>query len=566
MKRVVSIAVLALAITTHARAETPIESGVVMRALQDELARTPQMQLNGLKKPYYAALEVSDQKYVNVTASLGKIVDDRLASRRALGSRIRVGDYANDSGNFVSDSPWEDVRASSRETSLDDRYDVVRHDAWLSLDASYKGALDAFSKKSAILDGQGTVPDRVDDFSHETATVLVDAQAPKSLDHERMIRLARALSAVGTELPGLQGGSASVSSTSTRRYFVSSEGARIVQPSFGGTIQTVFRAQADDGMPLSTYRSVSSCSLDNLPSDESLLAAAREAATELDEIRRAPVIEDYSGPILFEGVAAAQLLYEILGSSLSGTPAATASEQSFRANRESALAGLVGQRVMPVGFDLEDDPTIDHLGALPLAGCYKVDDEGVPAQKVKLVENGIFKSFLMSRTPRKGFLHSNGHGRESYDGIRAAIGNLALVASKGVAAKDLRARLIAEAKAQNKPYALIVERLAGSGVHDVDASRAEMYSLRRYEQGTKVLVVWRLGLDGKATRVRGGNLGAVAVRSFKDILAAGTSAGVVGYSGQYGHSITSPALLFKDLEVKKPRDASKRPPVLPRPE
>lgn len=565
MKRILPAAVLALLVAADARADTPVETGVVLTALQDELARATAMQLNGMQKPYYAAFEVRDVDALSVTASLGTVVEDNVSRRRHLDSRVRVGDYANDSGNLEDDTPWRHRDRSSRLTSLDDRYDGVRHDAWLSIDDSYKSALAAFSKKTAIRAGQETAPERVDDFSREPKTVLVDARPPKVLDREKATRMARALSAVGVDFPALQGASASIRVHGERAYFASSEGTRVVEPRVGVMVQSVFRAQADDGMQLSTYRSVATCSADTVPSEESLVAEARQAATELDEIRRAPVVDDYSGPILFEGVAASQLLYNVVAYSLLGTPPPVSSGRSFRSHPESELVGQIGQRVMPAGFRIEDDPTIDRFAGLPLAGCYKVDDEGVPAQKVTLVDDGIFKSFLMSRTPRKGLLHSNGHGRESYDGITASIGNLNLVAAKGLSAKDLRARLIAEAKAQRRPYALVVERLADRSVHDVDATRSESISSRARSGGTKVLVMWKLGLDGKATRVRGGELGSIPLRTLKDIVAAGSVPAVHGYGGRGGYSVTSPALLFKDLEVKKPRDPAKRPPVLPRP-
>src|SRR6266576_1063176 len=53
-----------------------------------------------------------------------------------------------------------------------------------------------------------------------------------------------------------------------------------------------------------------------------------------------------------------------------------------------------------------------------LAGYYLYDDEGVKARRVDVVKNGVFESFLMSRSPIAGFDHSNGHGR-SQPGFRA---------------------------------------------------------------------------------------------------------------------------------------------------
>lgn len=567
MKRILPIAsILFIASTVQAE---PAPSDVLMTALTDELARSSSLQLNGMQKPFYASFSLNDLQEVAVDASLGAIVTDNGSRHRSLESGVRVGDYTKDSSRLGDDMPWRSRYAGHRQTSLDDRYDDIRHEAWLSLDTSYKSALDAFAKKNAILAGQSAPPGRVDDFSHEPAAVLLDAHVPKAFDHDRAVRLARTLSGVSIGVTGLQGSSSSVQSTALRAYFVSSEGTRIVEPRYGVSVATVLRTQAADGMQLSTFRSVAACSPDTLPSDDALIADARQAATELDEIRSAPLVEDYSGPILFEGIAAPELLYNTLAGSLGGTPPETASEQSFRTRTESPFVGQVGQRVLPAGFRVEDDPTIDRLGGAPLAGCYKFDDEGVAAQKVTLIEDGVLKNFLMSRTPREGFLHSNGHGRATWEGVEGSIANLTLSASKGLSAKDLRARLITEAKAQKKPYALVIERLSDPWLYDVDMSLSDRFGQRT--RGTNILVMWKLGLDGKATRVRGGELPPVTLRALKDIIAAGSvpaisSQSAAAYGGRGGHSVASPALLFKELDLKRQREGRKLPPIVPRPE
>ena len=59
-----------------------------------------------------------------------------------------------------------------------------------------------------------------------------------------------------------------------------------------------------------------------------------------------------------------------------------------------------------------DDPTIPGK-----RGSYSFDDEGTPAQKAVLIENGVLKTYLYDRlTAMKMNTKSNGHGRrESYE-------------------------------------------------------------------------------------------------------------------------------------------------------
>jgi TldD protein len=559
MKRAALVSLVVVAVAAPVRAETPPESSVVIRALRDEVKRsTEDLVLPGSKRPYYVGYRLVDQRSVRLASSFGALTANHPTRTRVLHTDVRVGDYSADSGSFVASLPW--VRSSSYSwIPTEDAYDVVRRAAWLGADESYKRALDAFDRKLAIRASRERPTEQVDDFSREPVTHVVDGGEPLPLDASRFESLVKALSAVGRDSPSIQASTAHLTATSSRRTFVSSEGSLAVELQSELDLNLVLRAQADDGMKLAHVMSVASCSPTNMPSTDTMLAEAKRIAAELDEIRRAPIVEDYTGPVLFEGPAAPQILEQVIADDLSGTPAPLSNERRFRDSKDSELAGKVGQRVLPAGFTLEDDPHIERVGQLPLAGCYKTDDEGVPAQKVTLIDDGIFKGFVMSRTPRSGFPHSNGHGRARYDGVRGEVANLVLSVKNGRSSKDLRARLLAAAKAARLPYAIVVRLLADHRTRD---AASEMPS----DDSIASLVMWKVTLDGKEERVRGGRIGSVPLQALKEVLAAGDTPAVASHTRPTTSSVVAPALLFKELVIKKPREPSRKVPVAPRPD
>jgi hypothetical protein len=307
-----------------------------------------------------------------------------------------------------------------------------------------------------------------------------------------------------------------------------------------------------------------------------MLGEISRVSAELSVARKAPLAEDYAGPILFEGIAAAQLVRVLLSEEFSGTPAPKLDRPGVRSSGESELVGKVGQRILPAGFNVVDDPTQRAIGKRPLAGTIRFDGEGIPTQKVSLVEDGVFKRFLMSRAPRKGFEHSNGHAAATpYTGLRAHPMNLIFTSKKSVPDAELRKRALAAAKEQGLKYVLVVDEL------DFHASQEDAGASFALEAPVpKPAVLKRMYLDGHEELVRGATFGGVPLRSLKDLLGVGTAPAIYDYygSGMTGRfaqladvgqgfmaTIVAPSLLFRDLDVKKPTGPHAKPPVAPRP-
>lgn len=570
------VVVLALVASSTIATADPLEKEPAVRAMKDELARTmAKLELPNAPKPYFVSYDFWDQKSYFVNSSFGALESSGESPRRFVDVVVRVGDKTFDNTNLANDFGSQ----ASVTLAVDEDYASIRRDLWLTTDGAYKGAIESLERKQAVAKAETKSDEDIGSFSTEPASHIVDLPATKSYDLTRMAALAKKLSAVFRQYPDIYRGAAGLSATTGRRVYMSSEGSLSAQPEGGVQLMITCDTQAPDGMKLHDQRYYFAHSYDELPAEAQLLADTEKMAKQLTALRKAPIVDDYAGPVLFADVAAGQVVRALLAENFSGTLAPKGDRPGAAAYGESELVGKVGQRILPAGVDVVDDPSLQVVAKQPVLGGYKFDEEGVPGTKVALVEKGTFKRFLMSRSPRKGFEHSTGHGRSTKMApVRAHPSNLVLSSKTKVADREMLKRAIKEAKAAGLTYVLVVDDLAtsiGPGDIDFDAFSGGSSFLPRPN------VIRRVYLDGHEEIVRGGTFAGAQLRNMKDIVAVGTTPTAYNYvaSGLGARfdmfagnalgflvSISSPALLFHDLDVKKPKGPQKKPPVAPRPE
>jgi hypothetical protein len=367
-----------------------------------------------------------------------------------------------------------------------------------------------------------------------------------------------------------------LAASASRRTFVSTEGTEVVEPHEVVSVVAWAATQAPDGMVLVDYESFHARRYADLPPTDEMLAAVTAMAERLRQARSAPVVDNYTGPVLFEGIAAGQLVEHLLARHLSGTP--PPETPMGPAPEQSPLAGRVGWGVLPRGFTVIDDPGLDRHQGTALMGGYRFDDEGVAAERVELIKNGKLRQFLMSRTPSKEFGKSNGHGRFGFMGtVTGQVSNL-LVRARGVNRRALRARLLREVRREGLPYGLVVRRL-----DDPMSTAMAWGQTRSFRPGMGgslpgPILLYKLFPDGTEALVRGASLHSLETDDLRDILAASRTttvhhsgglaaiAGLLGRAvGSTGVSIVAPDLLIRKASVRKPTAPHRRPPILSRP-
>jgi predicted Zn-dependent protease len=533
----------------------------ILSAMREELARaSTDLRLPNAGPPYYVGYWVVDSTERDVEGTLGALVSDVTEKRRFVRAEVRVGSPSFDNSNFAGggtsvdgDFVEDTALLAPREAPVDDDPLNIRRSLWLSTDAAYKKAVETLEQKRAARQSEVAPRVEVPDFSDVRSSTVVVRDEPDGATQDPA-ELVKRVSSVFRSFPAVQKSTVHVLEARVKRRFVSSDHGLVVEPARFSAMEITCATQADDGMAVERSAFVGAKPTGEIPADQAL-ADARRAARELGELREAEVAEDHGGPVLFEGKAAAQLVYELLGESLSGTPPPKGND-----DLESPLAHKLGKHVLPPGFTVFDDPGLTAYEGLPLVGHYAADDEGIAAERVSLVEDGRLRAFLMSRAPREGIGRSNGHGRSGLVGwARGRPGNLVLTAKGGLSEKKLEERLLDAVKEQNAGYGLVVTELEPrTSASNGDAMPAPE-------------LAYRLTPDGERTLLRGATFASISVRELRNVLAAGRELAVYSFVAESDGgldtpvSVVSPALLFEDLDVRATTAPNKRPPVVPRP-
>ncbi len=527
------------------------KSDLLLSTMQQELHRA-QQELGKLDPaPYFTSYSVYDQSAVSVIASQGGLVGSNQIHRRTADVTMRVGSTMLDNTHGTN----RGSAISSGLLPLDDDSDAIARMLWRLSYEEYRKAVRAYLNVKSGTQVHAQEEDTSGDFSQEAPQTHADYTEPShSPDQRALEEMARRYSAYFRKYPHVYSSSVSLSVQKNLQHFVSSEGAQLVSP--GAVVRMVIQAEtrSEDGMELIRVETFQAESPERLPGEAEIAARMEKMAADLKALRSAPVAEPFVGPALLSGRATAVFFHEVLGHRLEG--------HRQRGEQEGqTFTKKINQAVLPEFLSVTDDPTLRTLNGLDLGGWYQYDQEGVPAGRVELIQNGILKSFLMSRMPVHNFEKSNGHGR-GQSGLMPTgrQGNLIVTSASKVKDSELRQKLIDEIKKQGKPYGLYFEDIQGGFT----------LTQRAAPQAFQVLpvLVWRVYPDGRPDElVRGVDIVGTPLAAMGRILLTGERSevfnGMCGAeSGSIPVSAVAPAMLFSDIEVQKRAHSLNRPPIL----
>jgi TldD protein len=529
-------------------------TNIVLTTMQSELQRATTSLAKTDPAPYYMSYAVTDTDETAVAASNGSVIYSASIDRRQADVMMRVGSVALDNTHGQSRSSG----ISSGLLPLNDDTNAIARVLWQLTDREYEQASAAFLKVKTNNAVRSEEEDKSPDFSSEAAQDhlnLVPLHPPS--DQQIWEARTRKISAGFLKYPEVYASYVSFNISADRSYLATSEGTALIRP--GAIARLIIQAEtrADDGMELMRVESFQAATASELPSDAELAAKVDKIAADLKALRAAPAADPYAGPAMLSGRAAAVFFHEVLGHRLEG-------HRQRDENEGQTFTKKVNQLVLPAFLSVADDPTMKELNGVQLAGHYDFDDEGVPAARVVAVENGVLKSFLMSRMPIKNFSTSNGHGRRQ-PGLMPTgrQGNLIVTSTNTVKDSELREKFVAEIKKQGKPYGLYFDDIQGGFTLTGRAS----------PQAFQVIpvMVYRVYADGRPDElVRGVDIVGTPLLSLNNIVLTGETLqvfnGICGAeSGQVPVAAAAPDMLFTEIEVQKRRRGSERPPILPPP-
>jgi hypothetical protein len=497
---------------------------------------------------------VEERAATRVTSRFGALVEDLTGHSRVLRVGVRVGSYDFDSSLFTAPGGGGGVLALSADGStsapLDEDYDAMRRQIWLATDSAYKRAVSVFARKKAAFQNR-TSSENVPDFSREPpAQTILRGLAPAFVNRDWPDRT-RQISAAFNGFTMIESAEVSAADTRGTRYYLNSEGTKVVAPIQIATLRIAAEARANDGTTVRDAVTLVEQNLRDMPAAADLVARARQMAERIRSQRTAPIGEEYTGPVMLEGQASAEIVAQALVPPLL---ARRPPEAAGRGGRGAAAAPAVtpfhrriGLRVLTEPFSVSDTPSLREFAGRPVAGAYEVDDYGIKPKDVTLVEKGRLVTLLTGRAPLRGLTQSSGHTR----GGDVQAGVIQMQSTEAVPAFFLRNKYIEVLKAQGRQFGYIIRGL--SNPNDVGAG--------------VITDAVKLTLDGKEQTVRGLRLGNVPTTAFRDLLDASTERTLYNLRGTTldAISVIVPNLIFEELEIQQARDIGQKPPVVPPP-
>jgi TldD protein len=540
-----------------------VEGGLVLAA-EAELARIPDLVLPNQEPPYLVAYELLDGNVATAASSFGAVTAYDVGPYRSARVEVRVGDYAFDNANFdVSFGERDGVRV--RGLPHEDVPIALQRELWLATDEAYKGAAEQLSARRAAREGRE--PSELPSLVPMTPLVTEPLPVPP-VDGVDLRERVVALTAAMADEAWLEEADALGREWTGTRTMVSSEGARGWIPTGFAVIRVEAVTRAPDGARLRDARWWVARTRDQLPPIDQMVGEVDEMVAWLKVARDAPVQREYLGPVLLEAPAAVEFFRQLALPEMSGTPPAEQPPDPYSPGAETGPpTARIGRRLLPEGWSIIDDPA-----RFPdRAGFYTHDFEGVAAQPVHVVQDGVVRDLLMSRVPREGLDGSTGHGRALGADRRVALPAVVTVtAPRARSARTLRRRALKYARQAGLEYVLVVRRLAPPAM-------SEDFEIAFSGEGplaglTRPLEAYRLYPDGREEPVRGLSFVGVDRRALRDVAWAGATGDAVGVmdaaSGSRRFSIGSvgglpaswsaPSVVLSELELRGSGGADRR--------
>lgn len=509
--------------------------------------------------PYYISYNITDIEKITINSSFGNIIDNDSTNQRILDINLRVGSYKFDNTHIIRGNSINFGGASGFELlPLDNNEIAIRNKIWYSTDKAYKNAIESYEKAKSNAAVKVELEDKSNDFSKEKPVQYKETVPKLRIDRDKWVKYTEQLSNLFNNSPLIYDGTVSFQLENKTKYFVNTEGSKLQFDESSVRVFVYAKTKAEDGMSLPLYRSYFAFTPAGLPSIEKIKKDIEEVIAQLQKLRNAPLMDTYSGPAILSGEASGVFFHEIFGHRVEGhREKDPTSSQTFKKS--------IGKSVLPDFISVIFDPTVKVRDGVELSGYYKYDDQGVKAEKVVSVEDGIFKSFLMSRSPIEGFDHSNGHGRKQagYNAVSRQ-SNLIVKSDNQVSEEELKVKLRELCKKEGKDFGLYFKKVQGGFT----------FTGRTVPNAFNVLplVVYKIYTDPSKPDelVRGVDLIGTPLSTFSNIVATSNQVGVFNgvcgaESGGVPVSASSPDILVSKIEVQKKKKSQAKPPLLDAP-
>jgi predicted Zn-dependent protease len=529
---------------------------IVLQAMEDELMRSQEkLKLEGYETPYFISYQIKDNEYYSIKGKYGAIASSENDRIRRLFVDVRVGNYDFDNsikGRSGGGVPFH----GASDVPVDNDPDAIRAALWQATDLAYKGALTQYFNKKAnnVLEIKDTSSKS---FTREKSHDYYGPELNLTFNPGEWKDKIREISSVYKNYKELTNADIVITAQKETVYFINTEGTSYIRDEVLYSIDAQVTTRAKDGKVISNYRNLYYVSPKQIPSVKEIKAIVNEMVEETLVMRNAEVLSPVSVPALLEPEAAGVVFHEAIGHRLEG-------ERQIDDNEGQTFKEKVGEEIIPPFLSIIDDPSMKNFNGTHLMGYYPFDDQGVPGERVVLIDKGILRNFLLSRTPVNGFERSNGHGRASYGRAPIArMSNTIIKSDTEYSKEKLKELLIEEVKRQNKPFGLLIKRMKGG------ETNTSSYNFQAY-RATPVAIYKVDPKTGEETPVRDVEIVGTPLVSINKIIATGDDYSVFnGFcgaeSGYIPVSTVAPSILLSEIELQRKSSKKEKLPLLPPP-
>ncbi len=518
----------------------------VLDVMEKEIKRSVKKLAKARPPVYFLSYQITQWDSSYISSTLGALSFGTSGRNNYLEVEARVGSRQMDNTRQLkSTDSIPEVYFEGEYSPLAQNPKALQTILWTNTEKAVKAAQESFLKVQTNAQTASERSDDSDDFSAPLSTPSRDYETVNKpfVNEDKWERQLNEYSLLFKGYDFIFSSSVALSVSTNNVYFVNSEGTKLKKGRLLARLSYSLSTRNNDGMEMERFMSYDGFSLDQMPSPAKVKEDILKSIEELKTLQNAPVAEPFHGPVILKNRATAVFFHEILGHRLEGH---RQKDDEFG----QTFTGKVGQQIVSPIISVYDDPTMRTFNGVPLRGYYKYDDEGVPSQKVTLIEGGVLKNFLMSRSPIEGFPQSNGHGRKAvfYKPV-SRMGVTVVKAKDTVPFEELRQKLVEEIKRQNKPYGLIIEDISG-GFTNTDTYNPQAFKVQP-------TLVYKVYPDGKPDEIiRGVDVVGTPLASLNKIIAAADDYDIFNgscgaESGWVPVSAVAPSLLISELEVEK---------------
>jgi len=559
----------------------------IFSALRDEIKITlNQLKLETLKPAYYVEYEIIISEPISLKSVGGKFVAKGENKTISLNVGLRLGNYKFDNSNFFDvglsffGSSDDEERFKRRNLPLELDYNTLRRELWLATDAAYKQNSEIFTKKISSLKNRMR-KDTLQDFLEVNINKIYNNNNFPILDEVYFKQVLNTTSKIFLDYPEIFSNSSNLEFSRKTKYYVNSEGIEYKKSETYTGIEIVGYCQSEDGMPISDFYSSYSTTPNTLPTLDSLKIATKIIADNIRNLTKIKIIDDsYSGPVIFSEQASCELIAQIFAPNLIAQRPLMTETGTQELDRNAAFQNKIGARVLPEFISVEDSPEILKLNNTNLIASFEFDEDGQISKNITIVEKGYLQNLISGRTPTKKINTTSNRVRGGSPIYSNLIFKPNLKSKNTISDKDLKKKLIEICKKRKLEYGILIKKIHNQNIYGTTLYSISMGGLEfiRGEGSFSIVEMYKVYLDGTEELIRGLKGSNFIPQNFKEIVYSGNNSvsynlltpsvisNFISGGDQYlTASITSPSLLFEDVDLKLIETDFKRPPIMSNP-